>query len=65
MLLLQEFNMETRDKNGTKNVVADHLFRLSGNKSKDVPINNYFPYDWLIAFIRAEAPHFAFTDYLE
>ena len=27
-LLLQEFALETQDKKGTENVVADHLFRL-------------------------------------
>lgn len=28
VLLLQEFDMEIRDKNGSKNVVVDHLSRL-------------------------------------
>lgn len=65
-LLLQEFNLEICDKKGTKNVVTDHLSKLSNSKYEDVPINNDFLYDRLIAFIRAEAPYFAhFTDYLE
>jgi hypothetical protein len=28
MLLLQEFNVEIKDKNGVENLVADHLSRI-------------------------------------
>ena len=35
MLLLQEFDLEIRDKPGNKNVVADHLSRLEPNESED------------------------------
>lgn len=58
MLLLQEFDLEICDKKGTKNMVADHLSSISGDKYEDVPINDDFPYDRLIAFIRTEAPQF-------
>lgn len=34
VLLLQEFNIEIRDRKGTKNHVVDHLSKLEGEKMK-------------------------------
>ena len=42
MLLLQEFDIEIRDKKGSENVVADHLSRLVHNKEQ-LPIPEAFP----------------------
>ena len=43
ILLLQEFNISINDKNGVENVVADHLSRLTFNKSMDaLPIRDSF-----------------------
>ena len=39
--LLQEFDMEIKDKKGTENIVADHLSRLEGS-SKEIQINDDF-----------------------
>ena len=49
ILLLQEFDLDIRDKKGTENVVADHLSRLEHLKPELVPINDDFAYDKLIA----------------
>ena len=49
ILLLQEFDLEIKDKRGTENVVADHLSRLDGIQTESVPINEDFPYERLIA----------------
>ena len=42
VLLLQEFDLEIKDKKGTGNLVADHLSRLEG-PSKEIQINDEFP----------------------
>ena len=42
VLLLQEFDVEIKDKKGTENLVADHLSRLEGTRD-DVPVNDEFP----------------------
>lgn len=43
--LLQEFDMEIRDKKSSNNVVADHLFRpvTEENKANALPIQESFP----------------------
>ena len=48
ILLLQEFNLEIKDKKRTKNVVVDHLSRLESD-CVDPPINEKFPDDQLYA----------------
>ena len=49
ILLLQEFDLDIKDKKGTENVVADHLSRLEHLKPDLLPINDDFTYDRLIA----------------
>ena len=48
VLLLQEFDVEIKDKKGTENLVADHLLRLEGARD-DVPVNDEFPDEKLFA----------------
>ncbi|CAL8993249.1 unnamed protein product [Prunus brigantina] len=46
ILLLQEFDLEIRDKKGSENVVADHLSRLVDENHGDgkiLPLNESFP----------------------
>ena len=50
ILLLQEFNLQIRDKKGVENVVADHLSRLViAHDSHGLPINDDFPEESLIS----------------
>ena len=65
VLLLQEFDLEIKDKKGTENLVADHLSRLEG-PSKEIHINDDFPNEQLLAIEDKKlVPWFAdFLNYL-
>ena len=50
-MLLQEFDIEIKDKKGTENVVADHLSRIiAGSDNKNELINENFSDEQLFAF---------------
>jgi hypothetical protein len=50
ILLLQEFDITIKDKKGTKNVVSDHLSRLTIDSTPDITqINDYFPDESLLS----------------
>jgi hypothetical protein len=53
ILLLQEFNIQIKDKKGVENVVADHLSRLTFEEVKEeIPIRDAFPDEQLFAVTR-------------
>ena len=56
VLLLQEFDLEIRDKKGSKNLVADHLSRLHVSGMGD--ISDSFPDEHLLA-VSSHTPWFA------
>ncbi|XP_050150505.1 uncharacterized protein LOC126625456, partial [Malus sylvestris] len=57
ILLLQEFDIEIRDKKGSENVVADHLSRMVHNE-ESLPILETFPDEQLLS-IKVNAPWYA------
>ena len=58
ILLLQEFDLEIKDKKGVENSVADHLSRLTtGNEPAEIPLEDSFPDERLFAV--SEAPWYA------
>ncbi|CAN6700866.1 unnamed protein product [Malus baccata var. baccata] len=56
MLLLQEFDIEIRDKKGVENVVADHLSRMVHEEAS--PISETFPDEQLLS-IQVSEPWYA------
>ncbi|GKB37673.1 putative nucleotidyltransferase, ribonuclease H [Tanacetum coccineum] len=71
ILLLQEFDIEIKNKKGAKNVAADHLSRLEKpnlKELKDEEINDEFPDEFLMSIKtdEEESPWFAdFANYLD
>ncbi|KAK8625435.1 hypothetical protein V6N13_090307 [Hibiscus sabdariffa] len=58
ILLLQEFNLEIKDKKGRENLVADHLSRIPLTSS-DPPIKEEFPDESLFLAQSSKLPWFA------
>ena len=52
ILLLQEFDLEIRDKKSVENVVVDHLSRIPYSPCNELPINDDFPNEQLLVAFR-------------
>ncbi|GKD78088.1 reverse transcriptase domain-containing protein [Tanacetum coccineum] len=66
ILLLQEFDIEIKDKKGTENVAADHLSRIENDEtSDDNEVDDNFPGETLMEITTRDIPWFAdFANYL-
>ncbi|RVX11503.1 Gag-Pol polyprotein [Vitis vinifera] len=64
ILLLQEFNLQIKDKKRVENVVADHLSRLAiAHNSHGLPINDDFPKESLM-LVEVDLWYTYITNYL-
>jgi nitrogenase molybdenum-iron protein alpha/beta subunit len=54
ILLLQEFDLEIKDKKGVKNLVADHLSRMQFKNSQELPINDSLRDDMLFKVTKSD-----------
>ncbi|XP_012835563.1 PREDICTED: uncharacterized protein LOC105956264 [Erythranthe guttata] len=65
VLLLQELDLEIRDRKGSENQVADHLSRLETEVKDPICINENFPDEQLLVINNQEVPWYAdFVNYL-
>ena len=66
VLLLQEFDLEIKDKKGTENTVADHLSRLKHEPSLgELPIDDSFVDEQLLQVESLNSPWYAdFVNFL-
>ena len=62
VLLLQEFDLEIKDKKGIENLVVDHLSWLEGPRD-EVYVNDDFPDEQLLV-IQDTKPVLWFADYV-
>jgi hypothetical protein len=54
ILLLQEFDLEIRDKKGVENSVADHLSCLQFEEFAELPINDFMRDDTLLKVLTTD-----------
>jgi hypothetical protein len=53
ILLLQEFDLEIKDKKGIENSVADHLSRMQFKDAQDLPIDNFLRDDMFLKIMNS------------
>ena len=58
ILLLQEFNLEIKDKKGVENSVLDHLSRMTITNTQEPPINDFL-WDDMLLKVTASHPWYA------
>jgi hypothetical protein len=54
-LLLQEFDLEIKDKKGVENSIADHLSKMQFENSQELPINDSLQDDMLFKVSKSDS----------
>jgi hypothetical protein len=54
-LLLQEFDLEIKDKKGVENSIADHLSKMQFENSQELPINDLLQDDMLFKVSKSDS----------
>ena len=52
IFLLQEFDLEIKNKKGVENMVADHLSRIPNAPVEIIPINENFPNEHILVICK-------------
>ena len=63
-MLLQEFDLEIRDKKGADNYVADHLSKMQTQES-DLPIDDYLRDDTLLKVTTSSSWYANLVNFME
>ncbi|WVZ21467.1 hypothetical protein V8G54_008789 [Vigna mungo] len=63
LLLMQEFDIEIKDRSGALNQVADHLSRITG-KEEEIPLNEKFPDEFLFSALTQPPWYAELVNYL-
>ena len=53
IILLQEFDLEIKDKKGVENTVVDHLSHMQVTNLQEPPINNFLRDDMLLKLVNS------------
>ena len=64
ILLLQEFDLEIKDKKGVENSVADHLSRMQFENSQGLPINDLLWDDMLYKVTKSDPSYANIVNFL-
>jgi hypothetical protein len=59
ILLLQEFDIKICDKEGTENVITNHLSRIQFERPQSIPVHDSFPDEQLFEITPREPPWYA------
>jgi hypothetical protein len=64
ILLLQEFDLEIKDKKGVENTIADHLLHMQVTNMQELPINDFLRDDMLLKVMDSNPGYANIVNYM-